>query len=537
MIAAKAMGARNAGAAKKKKKVEETVDETPVDVYNRELDPSNYSGFLRQYIVCSLRTLELVQSDGFNGFVIGCICLAGVLVGIQTYPEFEADPTLDTIDLFILGVFLTESVLKIVAEGAAPWRYFVGPEWRWNNFDFVIVVLCLPIWGDAFGGGNVALLRMLRLMRVMKLVKKIPQLHMIVMGLIGGIKSIGYIILLLLLVFYLYAVAGMYAFRNNDPWHFGNLFTAMNTLFRLATLEDWTDVMYINYFGCDEFHAGLYTKDPKDAQHNRYCNVTDVYGLDESLKGSIKNQMKALSAVYFVTFIVISALVMLSLFVGAITMSMTESMQQMKEANDEAERKRMLEKAKKRTEKPESFNMKSSRKILSKQEERDRQKMRKVLSKVWAEALDKENTNPEQTEQHTLSFYYTKIAGVCQSIVEHPRFSSFVTYVILLAGIVVGLQTDENVMAEIGPTLQVVDTIILVVFTTEVALKMIAECFTPWYYFKSGWNSFGKSIGMSFDTFVTTCRFCHCCWKLSTRFRELIDSFEITSITTSLEAC
>ena len=51
---------------------------------------------------------------------------------------------------------------------------------------------------------------------------------------------------------------------------------------------------------------------------------------------------------YFVSFIVISALVMLSLFVGAVTMSMTESMETMKEEKEQAERRRRMLKAKKR---------------------------------------------------------------------------------------------------------------------------------------------------------------------------------------------
>ena len=59
-------------------------------------------------------------------------------------------------------------------------------------------------------------------------------------------KSIGYIVILLFLVFYLYAVAGIYAFRANDPWHFSSLPIALLTLFRAATLEDWTDLMYFH---------------------------------------------------------------------------------------------------------------------------------------------------------------------------------------------------------------------------------------------------------------------------------------------------
>ncbi|CAM9967023.1 unnamed protein product, partial [Discosporangium mesarthrocarpum] len=135
--------------------------------------------------------------------------------------------------------------LQILAEGLHPWHYFIGPEWKWNNFDFTIVMLCFP-WPGLSGGGSVAILRLARLMRVMKIVRKVPQLQMIVMGLIGGLSSIGYILLLLLLVFYLYGVAGIYLYKDNDPWHFGNLQRAMLTLFRCTTLEDWSEIMYSN---------------------------------------------------------------------------------------------------------------------------------------------------------------------------------------------------------------------------------------------------------------------------------------------------
>ena len=75
----------------------------------------------------------------------------------------------ETIDYIILGIFAIEVFIKIFAEGMAPWNYWFGSDWKWNNFDFIIVVLCLPVWGDSFGGSSVALLRLMRLMRVMKL--------------------------------------------------------------------------------------------------------------------------------------------------------------------------------------------------------------------------------------------------------------------------------------------------------------------------------------------------------------------------------
>ena len=64
-------------------------------------------------------------------------------------------------------------------------------------------------------------------------------------------RAIFFIACLLFLVFYLYGIAAIVLFSENDPWHFGKLHVAMLSLFRIATYEDWTDIMYINIFGCD----------------------------------------------------------------------------------------------------------------------------------------------------------------------------------------------------------------------------------------------------------------------------------------------
>jgi len=64
-----------------------------------------------------------------------------------------------------------------------------------------------------------------------------------------SVASHRYIGMLLMLLFYLFAVLGVSVFGLNDPIHFGSLHMAFITLFRCATLEDWTDVMYINMYG------------------------------------------------------------------------------------------------------------------------------------------------------------------------------------------------------------------------------------------------------------------------------------------------
>lgn len=205
-----------------------------------ELD--QFTGFPRAYLRASNTAIMMLRHSWFNSAVMLCISWASLSVGFQTYEALASSVILDDLDLCVLAVFILEAVLKIMAEGPKPWVFFTGKERRWNCFDFGIIVMSLPIWGSALGGGNIAILRMLRLMRIMKLVKRIPQLYMIVMGLIGGLKSIGYILLLLFLVFYLYAISGMYAWKDNDAFHFRSVPIAMVTLFRMSTLENWSNV-------------------------------------------------------------------------------------------------------------------------------------------------------------------------------------------------------------------------------------------------------------------------------------------------------
>jgi hypothetical protein len=132
--------------------------------------------------------------------------------------------------------------------GPSHWRYFRS---GWNVFDFAIVAASLLP-----GLGNYAVAaRLLRLLRVLRLIRTLPDLQIILGALLRSIPSIGYVLLLMLLLLYVYAVAGVFLFGPNDPFHFGNLHSALLTLFSILTLEGWVDVLRIQYFGCDALRA------------------------------------------------------------------------------------------------------------------------------------------------------------------------------------------------------------------------------------------------------------------------------------------
>ncbi|MEX0744818.1 MAG: ion transporter, partial [Phycisphaeraceae bacterium] len=193
---------------------------------------------------------KLVNSNGFQNFILAMIGLAAVIVGLETYPHLmeRHGPLLHRLDWVIIWIFTIEVAMKMGAHGRRPYRYFGDP---WNCFDFTIVVLCfVPAVGP-----YAAILRLARVLRTLRLVSAVPRLQVIVSSLLRGLPSMGYVGLLLLLLFYIYAVMGVFLFRENDPFHFGDLQSAMITLFRVVTLEDWTDVLYTQMLGSDVYAA------------------------------------------------------------------------------------------------------------------------------------------------------------------------------------------------------------------------------------------------------------------------------------------
>ena len=77
------------------------------------------------------------------------------------------------------------------------------------------------------------------------------------------------------------------------------------------------------------------------------------------------------------------------------------------------------------------------------------------------------------------------------TLVEHRYFTGFITVLILINAVTLGLETDRDVMASIGRELHAFDTLILLIFTVELVLKFYGYRIS---FFKSGWNWFDLII-------------------------------------------
>ena len=485
-----------------------------------------------KYLKVCNRLAAIAEDGAFAHFMMVVIVLAGATVGAQTYAQYdvgarcvaeasasaaawgnhsvgcpvsiarmpgkvcaaeccasagegrcETAMLLDTLDAWILAAFTFEIVVKLVGGGFKPYRYFAYP---WNLFDFLIVNASFLLTD----GSQVAVLRLLRLLRVLKLVKAVPQLQIILMGLGEGMKSICYILTLLMLVFYLFGVLFMAMFRDNDPLHFGSLTITLFTLFRMSTLEDWTDVMYINMFGCDEYGYDRFAGVAQTGRRNVTANVV-VEQLGKRWREATDNGTRpcrleyasgspVAAAVLFVVFIFVAALVVLSLFIGIITTSMHDATETL--AQENAERQRLQKLARR------------SRKGMGEQGQ---------AALVFAGGSTADMQGRPGYKGARLLFH--RLSQSISRCTETDEFKHLITVVILAAGLIVGLQTDENFYEEVGGSctadgictggwLEVADKAVLYVFTAEVVLKMLAKETKPWRYFRSVWNCFDFTI-------------------------------------------
>ena len=111
----------------------------------------------------------------------------------------------------------------------------------------------------------------------------------------------GYIGALLFILFYIYACLGTFLFRENDPIHFESLHLSLLSLFRVATLEDWTDIMYTAVYGCQSYgYSGM----------EELCESSKAFPF--------------LGWFYFVSFVLLATFVFLNLFIGVIISNMED---------------------------------------------------------------------------------------------------------------------------------------------------------------------------------------------------------------------
>lgn len=259
----------------------------------------------------------ITKSRTFNVYIFSLITFSAILIGIETYPDMASKyrDLIVFLDRFIITCFVLEIGLKIIAMGKKPWQFFKD---SWNVFDFIIVAVCLIPSDDTH---FFAVFRILRVLRIFRMITFLPKLRLLIGALLKSIPSMGYVVLLIAILFYVYAIVGVFVFGATDPLHFGDLHHTMVTLFKVLTLEGWTDIMNNHILG------------PTIEGHLQIVSFWPF--------------------LYFASFILIGAMIIMNLFIGVIMNSMDESQKELtqelrmmnyKDKNDEELFKHLISK-------------------------------------------------------------------------------------------------------------------------------------------------------------------------------------------------
>ena len=222
--------------------------------------------------------LKTRNSKFFNTLVISVIIASALYAGVSSYNEIiPADYVflLQVFDYSITIFFTIEILIRIFAERSLINFFKDG----WNVFDFLIVSISLIPIG---GAESIFVARLLRIVRILRIITVVPAFRHIIDSLIKTIPRVGFIALLMFIFIYIWGAIGTLFFDEINPERWGNIGVAMLTLVQVATYDDWAAVMR---------------------------ELTVVYPV---------------AWIYFVSFIIVNAVVLLNMVIGVIVDVMTK---------------------------------------------------------------------------------------------------------------------------------------------------------------------------------------------------------------------
>jgi len=79
----------------------------------------------------------------------------------------------------------------------------------------------------------------------------------------------------------------------------------------------------------------------------------------------------------------------------------------------------------------------------------------------------------------------------CAALVENSKFTRFITALILINAVTLGMETSTAIKENFGETLFIFDKVVLAIFVFEIIVKLFAYRLS---FFRSGWNLFDFTI-------------------------------------------
>lgn len=145
-----------------------------------------------------IRKLQgFLESTSWSVFITSVILINSACLGLETikFIHKHFGEILSIIDYICLGIFVMELGLRILAFRL---KFFIGKDWGWNWFDFIIIAVSL------FAVGGLAVLRAFRVIRIFRLLSVIPTMRLVSAAMLHTIPSMISIMVLLIIFYCIY---------------------------------------------------------------------------------------------------------------------------------------------------------------------------------------------------------------------------------------------------------------------------------------------------------------------------------------------
>jgi voltage-gated sodium channel len=263
-------------------------------------------------------------------------------------------------------------------------------------------------------------------------------------------------------------------------WHFGSAHISFVTLFTLLTMNDWSSVYYVNYWGCDKYNGGFY--DPSSSYPDWRCD-------------NPKARPK-LSMLYFVSFVLIAGIVMLSMFIGTISLAMGESIQQLNldiQSKKAEKRKNQIARKLARV---------ASRKLTDTGKTEAQKKEHKSVNTINNERLLKstllaimtgtDHPYEQKLERTALRRRVVKVGATAVKIYNSKRFKAMMVVAVVSSGLMIMLGTYKEIASQgsIPHLAKTIDVFANTAFTVEFLVTIASFKTAPWTYFQIPINNF-----------------------------------------------
>ena len=190
---------------------------------------------------------RVVSDRKFDRIIMAAICASVLVMSAGWHGEpTEWTEMKDNFNLGFTCVFIAEAALKIIAIGFV--EYWSS---SWNRFDlFLVCGSLVDLCVQDLSTSVVRLIRLFRVSRMFRLIKSFKGLKSLFETLLVSLPAFWNVGALVLLLFFIYSYVGVLTFGTvvradsiNEHANFESFPTAMLTLFRVATNDEWVGLM------------------------------------------------------------------------------------------------------------------------------------------------------------------------------------------------------------------------------------------------------------------------------------------------------